>query len=177
VIHLGLAGNLAMLILRVFLGGMIFAHGLRKVVHGGKLTGTAGWFESIGMRFGRLNAFMAATTEMGVGVLLVGGFLTPLAAAGLVALMTVAIVTVHRFNGFWVFTKGQGVEYCASVIASALVVGTFGGGKYSLDYLARHLEPFRWLSHPGHALVVTAAVGFGGALLQLLALYRPPTHD
>src|SRR5579863_4049679 len=117
-VHLSVAGNVSLLILRVFLGTMIFAHGFRKVFAGGKLSGTAGWFESIGMRFGRLNAAMAAATELGTGTLLVLGLLTPLAAAGLISIMTVAIITVHRFNGFWVFNKGQGIEYCASVIAS-----------------------------------------------------------
>lgn len=173
-VHLGTAGNTAILILRIYLGAMIIAHGVNHLFRGGKLEGTASWFDSIGMKPGRLNALMASVTEFGVGVLLVAGLLTPLASAGLIALMVVAIWTVHRFNGFFVFRRGQGVEYCLCIIAAALVTGTFAGGKFSLDWLARHDQPFRWLDRPGHAIVITAAVGVVGAALQLLAVYRRP---
>jgi putative oxidoreductase len=165
--------NVVLLILRVFLGAMIFAHGYNKIFRGGKLKGTAGWFESIGMKPGMANAVMAAATEVGCGVLLIVGLLNPLAAGALVALMCVAIVTVHRFNGFFVFNKGQGVEYCAAVIVAALTSGAFGAGRYSLDHLLRHQSLEKWLARPTHALVITALAGFGGAGLQLVALYRP----
>jgi putative oxidoreductase len=169
--------SVVLLVVRVFLGAMIFSHGYRKVFKGGKLTGTASWFESIGMRPGSLNAFMAATTELGVGALLVAGFLTTLAAAGLIAVMTVAIVTVHRFNGFFVFNKGQGIEYCLCVVVASLVPGVFGAGQYSLDYFVRNVGLWRWFEHPSHALLVTVVLGFGGAAAQLAALYRPPKVD
>ena len=173
-VQAGYAVSLVLFVLRVFLGAMIFAHGYNKVFRGGRLAGTAGWFDSIGMKPGRLNAALAAVTELGVGVLLILGLATPLAAAGLVALMVVAIVTVHRFNGFFVFNKGQGIEYCLVVIAGSFVTGVLGGGKWSLDHLARHSQPWRWLDRPSHALLVTVVVGVGGAALQLLAVYRPP---
>ena len=76
------------------------------------------------MRPGKLNAIMAAGTEIGVGILLILGLATPLAAAGLVALMTVAIVTVHRKNGFFVYNAGQGIEYCLMLAVYALLVST-----------------------------------------------------
>ena len=171
--HASMSHDLVLFVVRGFLGAMIFAHGYNKVFRGGKLKGTAGWFASIGMKPGMANAVMAAVTELGAGTLLVLGFGTPLAAGALTALMVVAIVTVHRFNGFFVFNKGQGVEYCASVIVGALAIGTFGAGRYSLDYVARHVRVEQWLCQPSHALAVTAALGFGGAALQLAALYRP----
>jgi putative oxidoreductase len=148
------------------------------VFRGGKLEGTASWFDSIGMKPGRLNALMASVTEMGVGIFLILGLLTPLASAGLIALMVVAIWTVHRFNGFFIFRRGQGIEYCLCIIVAALVTGTFAGGKYSIDWFARRSQPFRFLNHPGHALIITVAVGVGGAILQLVAVYRkPPATD
>ena len=175
--HLGYADNIVILILRVYLGGMIIAHAVNHLFRGGKLEGTAGWFESIGMKPGRLNALMASITEAGVGVLLVLGLLSPLASAGLVSLMVVAIWSVHRYNGFFVFRRGQGVEYCLLVIFAALVTGTFASGKYSLDYLGRHVEPFRFLDRPWHAALITAALGVGGAALHMLVAYRPPSRD
>ena len=169
--------NATLFVLHFFLGAMIFAHGYNKIFRGGRLAGTARWFASIGMKPGPFNAVMAAATEIGTGVLLMLGLLTPLAAGALVALMTVAIVTVHRFNGFFVFNKGQGIEYCAAVIAAALSLGVTGGGQWSLDFAIRHQQILIWLANPTHGLLVTAAAGFGGALVQLLAVYRPPKKD
>ena len=160
--------SLVLLALRLFLGLMIFTHGYRKFFGGGRLAGTAKWFESIGVRYGRLNALMAASTEVGVGVLLVFGLLTTLAAAGLMSLMVVAIATVHRKNGFFVFNKGEGVEYTLGVAVTTLVPGTFGAGRFSLDHL---WNVFAW-SASAH-LVVTLVVGLGAAGAQLLAFYRP----
>jgi putative oxidoreductase len=167
--------SVVLLVVRVFLGAMIFAHGYRKVFAGGKLAGTASWFDSIGMRPGSLNAVMAAGTELVVGVLLVVGFVTTLAAAALIAVMLVAIVTVHWANGFFVMNKGQGIEYCLAIIVMCLVPGAFGAGRYSLDHLVRHESVWRWFAHPTHALIVTVALGVGAAALQLAALYRPGT--
>ena len=162
--------NLVLLIAHVSLGLMIAAHGYAKVFRGGKLAGTAGWFDSIGMHPGKINAYMAAGTEIGVGILLTLGLLVPLAAAGLVALMTVAIVTVHRKNGFFVYNPGQGIEYCLMLIVLSIVTGTFGGGKYSID----HVHTFStWFDRPMHSFLTVVVVGFGGAFLQLAAVYRP----
>ena len=160
--------DLVLLVLRVYLGSMIFVHGYRKFFGGGRLPGTARWFESIGVRPGPLNALVAATTEVGVGTLLVAGFFTTLAAAGLLSLMTVAIVTVHRKNGFFIFNKGEGIEYTLGIGVASLVPGTLGAGRFSLD----HVWTVVTWSVSTH-LVVTVVVGLGGALLQLASFYRP----
>ena len=55
--------DVILLVLRLFLGFMIMAHGYYKIFRGGKLKGTAAWFESIGMKPGMMNAVMAAATE------------------------------------------------------------------------------------------------------------------
>jgi putative oxidoreductase len=161
--------NLALLALRGTFGAMIAAHGLNKFFGGGRIEGTAKWFESIGMRPGRLNALAAATTEVGAGTLLVLGLLTPLAAGALMALMVVAIVTVHRNNGFFVFRPGQGIEYCLMIAVVAGVVGALGAGSWSLDH-AFDVWPHSRIV----GLVTTLILGVGGATLQLLAVWRPP---
>jgi len=170
--HVDTAMSATLLMVRVFLGAMIFAHGFYKVFRGGKLVGTAKWFDSIGMRPGRLNAAMAAITELGTGVLLVLGLLTPIAAGALIALMVVAIVTVHRKNGFFVFNNGQGIEYCLAIAVMSLVPATFGAGKYSIDHLI-HGSLFHWLAVPSHGLAVGLILGVGGSFLQLAGVYRP----
>jgi putative oxidoreductase len=160
--------DVVLLAVRLFLGPMIFAHGFRKAFRGGKLAGTAGWFASIGMRQAELNARAAATTEMGVGVLLTLGLVTPLASAGLVALMITAIVTVHWKNGFFIFNKGEGIEYTLGVAVMALVPSAVGPGRFSLD---RAWGLLHWA--PATSLAVTLVLGIGGALAQLSAFYRP----
>ena len=160
--------DLVLLVVRLFLGSMIFAHGFRKFFGGGRISGTASWFESIGVRPGRINALAAASTELGVGVLLVLGLLSPLAAAGLMSLMVVAIATVHRKNGFFIFNKGEGIEYTLGVAVTALVPGVLGPGRFSLDHAGNIMQ---W--SPTTRLVVTLAVGLGSAALQLGAFYRP----
>src|SRR5271157_4409503 len=116
--------NTALLILRLTLAGVFLAHGLNHIYGGGKIAGTAGWFESLGMRPGILHAWTASLTEIGAGVLLVAGFLTPLGGAGVVGVMLVAWITNHLKNGFFIFRPGEGWEYVMVLTAMGVVVGT-----------------------------------------------------
>ncbi len=102
----GYAYDTGLLILRVCLGLTMAAHGYNKFFGGGRIPGTAKWFESIGMKPGMLHARIAATTEMSAGLGLAVGLLTPIPAAGFVALMLVAAWTVHRPNGFFIVKEG-----------------------------------------------------------------------
>jgi putative oxidoreductase len=162
--------NIVLLLLHLFLGGMIFAHGYRKLFRGGKLAGTARWFESIGMRPGMVNAYAAAFTEVGTGILLAVGLLTPFACAALMALMLVAIVSVHRKNGFMITNPGGGIEYCLTLAVAALTLGTLGAGRFSLDHALGILSSWTAATN----FLVTLVVGVGGATLQLAVMYRPP---
>ncbi|MCY3644586.1 MAG: DoxX family protein [Acidimicrobiaceae bacterium] len=160
--------DLALLILRAALGMMIFVHGYNKAFRGGKLAGTGRWFESMGMRPGKVHATLAAGTEMGVGVLLVAGLLTQLAAAGLIALMVVAFWTVHRDKGFMI--TGEGWEYVALIATMSLVCAILGPGLLSLDAefgIAHRLDGWT-----GFWVALLLGVGAGAA--QLLLFFRPP---
>jgi putative oxidoreductase len=159
----------ALLALRVSLGAMIGAHAYNHAFRGGRLEGTGKWFASIGMRPGYLNAVLATVTETVCAVLLILGFATPIGAAMLIALMTVAIVTVHRFNGYFIFRPGQGIEYCLTVAVAAMVVGALGPGRWSLDHALGW-----WHYTHFEGLVIAVVLGVGGAAAQLLVAYRPP---
>ncbi|MCU1400498.1 MAG: DoxX family protein [Acidimicrobiales bacterium] len=161
------APSFALLVVRVGFGLFLAAHGYNKIFGGGKLKGTAGWFGSMGMKWPKWQARMAATTEIGSGVLFALGLATPFAAAGMIGLMIVAIVTAHRKNGFFVFRPGQGWEYCASIAIMAFGVGTIGAGKYSIDH-AIHKDVSGWTG----ALITL--IGVVGAAAQLAICYRPP---
>jgi putative oxidoreductase len=126
--------DIALLVLRVVVGLFFAGHGAQKLFgsfggHG--LAGTAGFFDSIGMRPGRRNAIAAGAAEFVGGVLLVLGLATPLAAAMIIAVMFVAILTVHAKNGPWVTDSGW--EYNAVLIAAAFALAGAGPGEISLD--------------------------------------------
>ena len=125
--------DLALFVLRLVVGLFFAGHGAQKLwgyFGGHGLSGTAGFFESIGMRPGRLNAQIAGTSEFLGGLLLVLGLLSPLGAVLIISVMTVAIISVHAKNGPWV--TDQGYEYNLVLIAAAFVIAA-GPGTASLD--------------------------------------------
>ncbi|MEQ1874012.1 MAG: DoxX family protein [Ilumatobacteraceae bacterium] len=157
----------ALLVLRVVFGLFFAYHGYNKVFGGNGLTGTASWFGGIGMRWPKWQARIAATTEIGAGLLFAAGLITPIAAAGMIGIMTVAIVVAHGKVGFFIFKEGGGWEYCASIAVLALAVATTGAGRWSLDN-ALEIQFDGWWG-----AAVAAALGIGGALVQLAICYRP----
>jgi putative oxidoreductase len=160
--------NLGLLVLRLVFGLFLAYHGYNKFFGPGGLRGTTGWFGSIGMKWPAWQARLAATTEVGAGVLLGAGLLTPLAAAGVIGVMLVAIVVAHWKVGFFIFRPNQGWEYCASIATAAWAIGLMGPGEWSLD----HAFGIEWSGWTGG--IVALVLGVGGALTQLGVSYRPP---
>ena len=155
--------DVATLVLRLALGPMLVLHGLNKVRGG--LSGTASWFESLGLRPGWLHARVAAVTEIGAGLLVTLGLLTGLAAMAFVGLMTVAALTDHRGKGYFIF-KG-GAEYVVLVAMAAVVLAVTGPGRWSLDHsLGLDLSGLGWGA-------VALVGGLAGAAALLLTSYRP----
>lgn len=127
------ATDLALLILRAWLGVVMLAHGIN---HGRNINGTASWFASKGFKNARLNALASTGAEIAIGLGLASGLLTSIAAAGVIATMTVAFGSIHRFAGFFVFRRpDEGYEYVATMSAAALAVATLGPGVFSFDAL------------------------------------------
>jgi putative oxidoreductase len=163
--------DVGLLILRLVLGVTLAAHGLNKFFGGGRIPGTARWFESIGMKPGTFHAAVAASTETAAGFGLAAGLLTPIPAAGFVSLMVVAAWTVHRPNGFFIVKEGW--EYNLVLAVSAVAVATLGAGKLSLDWL---IFGKNWLDG-WQGLLLSVALGLAGAIGQLLIFYRPPAKQ
>jgi putative oxidoreductase len=157
-----------LLILRVTVGVVMIAHGYNHVFRGGKIEGTGRWFESLGMRPGKLHAWLASLTELGAGTMLVLGLLTPIAAAGVVGVMLVAWITNHLRNGFFIFRPGEGWEYVMTLTMCALSIGALGAGEYSLD----HALDLNWEGWRG--LAIAGLLGGLGAAALLIVFWRPP---
>jgi putative oxidoreductase len=163
--------DVGLLILRLVLGVTLALHGFNKFFGGGRIPGTARWFESIGMKPGKFHATLAATTEVSAGLGLAAGLLTPIPAAGFVSLMLVAAWTVHRPNGFFIVKEGW--EYNLVLAVSAVAVATIGPGKLSLDWL---IFGKNWLDG-WQGLLLSVVLGLAGAIGQLLIFYRPPAKQ
>ena len=166
------AVDFALLVLRCGAGAVMLAHGINHVFGGGRIAGTGRWFESLGMRPGRVHAWLASLTEIAAGTLLVVGLLTPVAAAGVVGVMVVAWIINHRGNGFFIFRPGEGWEYVMTLTLVGLALGALGPGSWSLDN-ALDLDDLAG----GEGLFLTAVLGLGGAALLLLTCWRPPAAE
>ena len=160
-----------LLLVRVFAGYMILRHGYAHVWPN-KIQGTAKWFASMGMRPPLFQAWMASITELGSGVLLILGLFTSLGAAGLLGVMVVAFWIEHRKRGFFIYLPGQGWEYVAMISTVAVLLGTVGPGRFSLDN-AVDLTLFNdW-----KGLIVTLFGGLGGAALLLATCWTDPAKS
>jgi putative oxidoreductase len=123
-----------LLIARVVFGLLMAAHGTQKLLGwfgGYGLAGTAGFFEQLGFRPGKLFAGAAAGTETVAGLLVALGLLGPLGPALIMSVMIVAAVTVHWQHG--VFAQNNGIEVPLLYGVAALTLALTGYGAISLD--------------------------------------------
>ncbi len=165
--------DIAAAVLRLAVGGTMIAHGWNHAFRGGRLPGTARWFESIGIRPGRVHALLATATELGAGALLVLGLLNALAAAAVVGTMLVALIANHLKNGFFIFRPGEGYEYVLMITLVACALGALGAGRISLDHLIG-LDQIGGTSTDGWlGLLIAAAAGGAGAAVLLATSWRP----
>lgn len=148
-------GNLAALILRAGLGGLLAGHGAQKLFgsfNGPGLEGTSGFMEMLGLRPGRPWAILAGVSEFGGGVLTVLGLFNPLGPVSVIGSMAMATATAHRRKPIWV-TEG-GTELPVTNIAASTALILSGPGKYSLDRALGIRLPV-WIAAPlGLAVVV-----------------------
>jgi putative oxidoreductase len=165
--------NFALLLSRVWIAIMIFAHGWRHVKSIQSGPGMANWFESLGLKPGKLHAYAVTITEIGIPFLLLFGIFTPAAYAGVCALMIVAWLTNHLRNGFFLNTSTEGYEYVATVAFVSITLGTLGAGEWSID---KSLDLFYW-NDPAKSLAIALILGVGGALAFLAVFWRPPKRD
>lgn len=160
----------AALILRAVLGGVMVAHGWNHMFGPGGLDGTARWFASMGLRPAKVHALASGVTELGAGTALLLGLLTAVQCGAVVGVMTVALVTAHRTNGFFIFRPGQGWEYVAVLAAIAVALAALGPGEVSVDAaldIAAYLDGFA-------GIAVSAGLGLAGAAILLALCWRPP---
>lgn len=124
------SADFGVLLLRVSLGCMFLAHSivLKLLTYG--LSGTAAFFEEVGLP-GWL-AYVTFGCEAIGGILLVLGIQARWIALALSPFLLGALLTVHLANG-WVFTApGGGWEYPAYLFILCIAQCLLGDGAWSL---------------------------------------------
>lgn len=119
-----------LLLARLILGVVLFAHGWQKFMMNG-LDATAAGFEQMGVPLPAVSAALAGTIELVTGVAIILGALLPVAAVLVVFVMAGAAIFAHIGNGL--FATDGGWELVAVIGAAAAILGVVGGGRYSLD--------------------------------------------
>jgi putative oxidoreductase len=140
----------SLLLVRLALGCVMFAHGAQKMLgwwdgHGFEATMRS--FEAQG--FPAFFACLAIIAEFFGGIGLILGFLSRIAAFGVLCNMVVAVVKVHAQNGFFMnwtsAPHGEGFEYHILAIGMALAIMIGGAGALSVDRaLTRPGAPTGW---------------------------------
>lgn len=124
--------HLALLVSRVALGVILLAHGWQKL-NEFTVDGTAAAFGEMGVPAPAAAAVFTIAVEIGGGIALILGLLTPVAALLNIVNLLGALVLVHATNG--VFVTDNGYELVLGLAAGLLLVAILGAGKLSADGL------------------------------------------
>jgi putative oxidoreductase len=133
------ADSWSLLILRVMLGIVMFPHGAQKLFgwFGGHGFSASMGFFTDKMHIPAFFALLAIIAESLGSMGLMIGFLTRLAAFGILCNMVVAVLMVHWPHGFFMNwggkQAGEGFEYHLLAIAICIALLISGGGKWSVD--------------------------------------------
>jgi putative oxidoreductase len=128
-------------VLRLGFGAIFVAHGAQKLfgVWGGAgLSGTAAFFQQLGLGPAMPLAVLVGVVEFIGGLLLLAGAFTAIAALALVLDMLVAIWKVHATHGFFLDWSrapdaGFGYEFPLALVAGLLCLALSGPGALSVD--------------------------------------------
>lgn len=168
--------SVGLLVLRVGLGVVFLAHGIKHLQGREK---TTRWFASLGFKAPGFQWLASTATEIGAGVLLIVGLLTGLAAAGVIGIMFVAFWTVHRKAGFFItaFMKEgidvEGYEYVMMLSVAALALAIAGPGEYSIDAQITVGDSTIAALLDGWVGLGAALFGLAGGMALLAAFWRP----
>ena len=125
-------GSFAILLVRVTVGVIFFAHGLQKLgaFGGSGIEGFSGMLKELSFASPILWAWIVVAVETLGGLFLILGILPRINAALIAVVMAVAIAKIHWAKGF--FAMQGGFEYPLLILATCLSLAITGGGKFSL---------------------------------------------
>ena len=168
--------SIALLMLRLVVGLALTGHGVQKLFGwfgGPGLAKLVQGFERQGFKPVWFWVSFVILGEVGGGLSVAFGFLTPLGAAGILGAMAMATFKSHWKNGFWL-TKG-GYEYSLVLMIVSISLGLIGPGSYSLDILFGINFPQALLF--GVLAVAALLVDVVGILISRPPTITPPRED
>ena len=149
--------DLGLLIARLALGAIFFAHGYQKIAQFG-MAGVTESFRGMGVPAAEIAGPVVAYVELIGGALLILGAFTSIVGLILAVEMAVAALLVHVPMG--VFIENGGWELVGALAAGALALAAVGAGRYSLDRLrSRGKRRVRGRSTASHSAAASAGVG------------------
>lgn len=134
--------NALALISRLALGIVVFPHGAQKMLGwfgGGGFQGTMN-FMTQGANLPAIIALLVILIEFFGSLFLIFGFLTRVAAFGVIANFIGVVTTAHSGAGFFMnwgqqANTAEGLEYFILLFGLAIISLIAGGGKFSSDAL------------------------------------------
>jgi putative oxidoreductase len=126
----GPARDVALLLGRLLLGSIMFAHGYQKFMVDGLGRTTQG-FEKMSIPVAIVSASFVTVVELVGGVLVILGALLTTVAACYLVVMVGAAVFVHVPNGM--FVANGGWELVGAIAALLLALAAAGPGRYGID--------------------------------------------
>jgi putative oxidoreductase len=123
-----------LLLLRLAIGSIMAAHGAQKLFGwwgGPGVNGTVGMTKSLAFRAPVLMGLRLAFAELGGGLALATGLLTPLGALAVTVVMLNAVYLVHWPKGF--FNTNGGYEFNLLVASTAVALAMIGPGRFAID--------------------------------------------
>ncbi|TDC37190.1 DoxX family protein [Micromonospora sp. KC213] len=124
--------DVVILLARVGIGIVFFAHGWQKLVTNG-IDGTAAFFDQAGVPLPTLSAWFAALVELIGGAALIVGAGLPVVGLLLAVTMAGAFLFVHAGKGL--FIDQGGYEYVLTLGAASLLLAAVGASRFSVDHL------------------------------------------
>lgn len=156
------AVSLGLLVLRLFVGLGMAAHGAQKLFNlggGGGIRRTADFFEGLGFTPSTPYAVLSGLVELGGGLLIALGLALPLAAAAVVANMMGAYAAIQAGTEGDFFAGAGGPELELFYVCAAFALILTGPGRIALRIPALDGPRMRLLG------VALAIVGGAGAVV------------
>jgi putative oxidoreductase len=124
--------DVVLLVARVLLGVVLFAHGWQKLLIYG-IAQVHQQFETLGIPLAIISSSFVTFVEFVGGALLIVGALTPVVCLLHLIVMIGAAGFVHISNG--IFATDGGWELVGVIACCELLLATHGAGRYSVDRL------------------------------------------
>lgn len=132
--------NVLALVARLALGIVVFPHGAQKLLGwfgGYGFNGTMGFLTG-GVGLPWIVGLLVILIEFFGSLFLIFGFVTRLAALGIIGNFIGVVITSHIHNGFFMNwakqpNRGEGLEFFILLFGLAIISLLAGGGKASVD--------------------------------------------